>query len=134
MKYTLFCIMLLLSGSAFGQQAVPDIMGTWKAVSKIETETTAGTVTEEDKEVYKAGEKTYTFAPKTVTITQGFGKHTEKLPLRVQGSKVFMGKPERNKQPYVLSVDGNRLLLTKTESKTKKGKIQVETEVVTLEK
>ena len=134
MKCTLFCVALLLSGSAFGQQAIPDITGTWKAVSKIETETTAGTVTEEDKEIYKTGEKTYTFAAKTVTITQGFGKHTEKLPLRVQGSQVFMGKPERNKQPYVLSVDGNRLLLTKTESKTKKGKVQVETEVVTLEK
>jgi hypothetical protein len=134
MKFILFFAALLLSGSAFCQQAIPSITGTWKALSKIETKTTAGTVTGVDKEVYKAGEKTYTFTATTVTIAQGFGKHTEKLPLRVQSNQLFMGKPEKNKQPYVLSVSGSQLILTKTEHKTKKGKTKVETEVVTLEK
>jgi hypothetical protein len=134
MKYTLICLALLLSGSAFGQQAIPAITGTWKAVSKTETETTTGVVTEEDKEVYKAGEKSYTFTPATVTISQGFGKHTEKLPLRIQGNRLFMGKPHKGKEPYVLSSNGNQLILTKTERKVKKGKTQVEIEVVTLEK
>lgn len=125
---------LLLPGAAFCQQAIPDITGTWKALSKVETKTTAGTVTGLDKEMYKTGEKTYTFTATTVTITQGFGKHSEKLPLRVQSNELFIGKPEKNKQPYVLSVSDKRLILTKTERKVKKGKTRIDTEVVTLEK
>jgi len=134
MKYILICIALALSVPVLAQQTIPSITGTWKALSKIETETTEGTVTDEDKEVYKAGEKTYTFTANTVTISQDFGKHTEKLPLRVQGNHLFIGKPHKNKQPYVLSVNDRKLILTKTERKVKKGKTQVETEVVTLEK
>lgn len=125
---------LLLPGAAFCQQAIPDITGTWKALSKVETKTTAGTVTGLDKEMYKTREKTYTFTATTVTITQGFGKHSEKLPLRVQSNQLFIGKPEKNKQPYVLSVSDKRLILTKTERKVKKGKTRIDTEVVTLEK
>ncbi|WPU96094.1 hypothetical protein SNE25_11235 [Mucilaginibacter sabulilitoris] len=134
MKFILFCVALLLPGAAFCQQAIPDITGTWKALSKVETKTTAGTVTGLDKEMYKTREKTYTFTATTVTITQGFGKHSEKLPLRVQSNQLFIGKPEKNKQPYVLSVSDKRLILTKTERKVKKGKTRIDTEVVTLEK
>ncbi len=130
----IICIALLLPLPAFCQQAPPAINGTWKAISKIETETTAGTVTEEDKEIYKEGEKTYTFSASGVTISEDFGKHSEKLPLRVKGDQLFMGKAERNKQPYVISGSGNQLILTKTERKVKKRQVQVETEVVTLEK
>lgn len=133
MKHILLYAMLLLSGSVFCQKA-PDITGVWKAISKIETETTEGAVTGEDKEVYKAGEKTYTFTAENVTISQGFGKHTEKLPIQVQGNQLFIGKSKKNKQPYMLSVKGSHLILTKTKNKVKKGKTQVETEVVTLEK
>jgi len=134
MKYLLICIALSLSVRTLGQQTIPSITGTWKALSKIETETIEGKVTDEEKEVYKAGEKTYTFTANTVTISQGFGKHTEKLPLLNQGKYLFIGKLHKNKQPYVLSVDGSKLILTKTECKIKKGKTQEETEVVTLEK
>lgn len=134
MKHLLFCLGFFLSAHVYAQQAVPSLNGTWRAISKIETETTEGKVTEEDKEVYKAGEKTYTFTAKNVTISQGFGKHTEKLPISVQGKQLFMGKPEKNKVPYVMSVNGKKLILTKTERKIKKGKTQIETEVVTLEK
>ncbi|SEW45154.1 hypothetical protein [Chitinophaga arvensicola] len=134
MKNVFFFLALLLSGQAFSQQAIPNLNGTWKALSKIETETTAGTVTEEDKEIYQAGEKTYTFTATTVTISQKFGKHTETLPLRIQGNQVFMGEPEKHKQPYVVSVSGSKLILTKTKQKEKKGKTKVEVEVVTLEK
>lgn len=134
MKYIFMCIALFMSGTAFCQQAIPAITGTWKAISKIETETIAGAVTGEDKEIYKAGEKTYTFSTTTVTITQGFGKHSEKLPLRVQGGRLFIGKPDKNKQPYLLSVNGSQLILTKTEQKVKKGKVREDVEVVTLEK
>lgn len=134
MKYLLLCLGFLLSANIFAQQATLSVNGTWKAISKIETETIGGIVTEEEKELYKAGEKTYTFADKNVTISQGFGKHTEKLPLSVQGKHLFIGKPEKNKVPYVISVSGKRLILTKTERKIKNGKTQVEIEVVTLEK
>jgi len=134
MKYIFICMTLLMSETTFCQQTNPPITGTWKAISKIETETTEGIVTGEDKEVYEAGEKTYTFTSTTVTINQGFGKHTEKLPLRIQENRIFMGKPNKNKQPYLLSVSGRQLILTKTEHKVKKGKAQEETEVVTLEK
>ncbi|MBT2623498.1 MULTISPECIES: hypothetical protein [Chryseobacterium] len=134
MKNLLFCIALILSSTAFSQKVIPSLNGTWKAVSKIETETKQGIVTEEDKEIYKAGEKTYTFTSTNVRITQGFGKHTEKLPLRVQANKLFIGKPEKNKEPYIITTNGKRLILTKTERKLKKGKSEIETEVVTLEK
>jgi hypothetical protein len=134
MKYILICVALLLSKSALCQQTTPVITGTWKALSKIETKTSGGQEIEKEKEIYKAGEKTYTFTAASVTISQGFGKHTEKLPIRVQGNRLFIGKAEKNKDPYILSASGNRLLLTKTEHKVKKGKTRVEVEVVTLEK
>lgn len=134
MKYILFFVALLTYGTLFSQQTSPLIDGTWKAVSKIKTETTDGTVTEEDKEVYKDGEKTYAFRDKTVTITQDFGRHSEKLPIRIHDNQLFMGKREKNKRPYELSVNGSQLILTKTKQKIKKGKMQVDTEVLTLEK
>ena len=134
MKYFLLSLVLFISNIALCQQAVPSIDGTWKAISKIETETTDGKVTEEDKDLYEAGEKTYTFTATTVTISQAFGKHVEKMPLRIQDNQLFIGKRSKNKQPYVISMSDNRLILTKTEHKEKKGKSKVETEVITLEK
>lgn len=134
MKYLLFLLGFLFCAPAFSQQAIPTLTGTWKAVSKIETTTTSGTITDQDKEIYKAGEKTYSLSSKTVTISQGFGKHKETLPLRIQGEQVYIGKAEKNKDPYIISMKGKLLILTKTERKTKKGKNQVETEVVTLTK
>lgn len=134
MKHLFLGVALLLSGAAFSQQATPSVTGNWKAISKIETETIAGAVTEEDKEVYQPGEKSYVFTNTTVTITQDFGKHTEKLPLRVQGNRLFIGKTHKNKQPYILTTKDNQMILTKTEREVKKGKVKIETEVVTLEK
>ena len=134
MRYLSFFLGFLFAAPAFSQQAIPVLTGTWKVVSKIETTTTSGTITDVDKEIYKAGEKTYLLSSKTVTISQGFGKHKETLPLRIQGKQLFIGKAEKNKDPYIVSMKGKYLILTKTERKTKKGKNQVETEVVTLTK
>ncbi|WP_025145008.1 hypothetical protein [Pedobacter jeongneungensis] len=111
------------------------LIGKWKTISKIETDKTNGAVTESDKELYKAGEKTYEFTKKnTVIITQGFGKHREELPAVSDGNKLFIGKPNKNKTPYLITFQQNKISLLKTETKTKKGKTIVETEEVLLQR
>ncbi|MGN7989711.1 hypothetical protein ACTJKC_20370 [Pedobacter sp. 22226] len=136
---TLFILLLMSAGihtyaqnkSALDQRLV----GKWKATSKIETDKTDGKITESDKELYKANEKTYEFTKKsTVIITQGFGRHKEELPAVSDGSKLFIGKPNKNKTPYLVNLQQNKLTLLKTETKTKKGKTIVETEEVLLQR
>lgn len=127
-------LLLLISGTAFSQSKTPVISGSWKAISKIEIETLGGKVTDEDKEIYKPGEKSYTFTSNTVTISQGFGKHVEKLPIKLSANQLFIGKPEKNKQPYLISNNAGKLVLKKTERKIKKGSLKTETETLILEK
>jgi hypothetical protein len=92
-------------------------------------------VTETDRELYKAGEKTYEFTKKnTVIITQGFGKHKEELPAVNDGSKLFIGKSNKNKTPYLVTIQQGKVRLLKTETKTKKGKTIIETEEVMLQR
>lgn len=111
------------------------IIGKWEAISKIETETSNGTVTDLDKDLYKAGEKTYEFTKNnTVIITQGFGRHREELPAWTEGSKLFIGKKHKNKDAYIVTYEQGTTKLLKTETKTKKGKTIVETEEVILKR
>jgi hypothetical protein len=111
------------------------LIGKWKAISKIEIDKTDGVVTETDRELYKAGEKTYEFTKKnTVIITQGFGKHKEELPAVNDASKLFIGKSNKNKTPYLVTIQQGKVRLLKTETKTKKGKTIVETEEVMLQR
>jgi hypothetical protein len=111
------------------------LIGKWKAISKIEIDKTNGVVTETDRELYKAGEKTYEFTKKnTVIITQGFGKHKEELPAVSDGSKLFIGKSNKNKTPYIVTFQQGKTGLLKTETKTKKGKTIVETEEIILQR
>lgn len=110
------------------------LIGKWEAVSKIETEKTSGTVTDLDKDIYKAGEKSYEFKNNKVIITQGFGKHKEELPAWTQGNKLFIGKNNKNKDAYIITYAQRRTTLLKTETKTKKGKTIVETEEVILKR
>jgi hypothetical protein len=111
------------------------LIGKWKAISKIEIDKTDGVITETDRELYKAGEKTYEFTKKnTVIITQGFGKHKEELPAVSDGSKLFIGKSNKNKTPYIVTLQQGKTRLLKTETKTKKGKTIVETEEVMLQR
>ncbi|MBC6111874.1 hypothetical protein ACFOG5_06710 [Pedobacter fastidiosus] len=111
----------------------PTLVGKWKAISKIEIDKTNGVITETDKDLYKAGEKTYEFTKKnTVIIVQGFGKHKEELPAYSQGNKLFVGKDSKNKTPYVVTFEQGKTKLLKTETKIKKGKTIIETEEVIL--
>lgn len=111
------------------------LIGKWEAITKIETEKTNGTVTELDKDIYKAGEKKYEFTKNNkVIITEGFGKHTEELPAWTQGNKLFIGKDHKNKDPYLITYEQGRTKLLKTETKTKKGKTIIETEEIILKR
>ena len=111
------------------------LIGKWKVISKIEIDKKDGVITETERELYKAGEKTYEFTKKnTVIINQGFGKHKEELPATSDGAKLFIGKSSKNKIPYLVTIEQGKARLLKTETKTKKGKTIVETEEVTLQR
>lgn len=111
------------------------LIGKWKAISKIEIEKTNGAITETEKELYKAGEKSYEFTKRnSVIIVQGFGKHKEELPAVSEANKLFIGKENKNKIPYLVSFEQGKIRLLKTETKTKKGKKIIETEEVILTK
>ncbi|WP_316826995.1 hypothetical protein [Pedobacter miscanthi] len=136
---TLFILLFVSIGIHTYAQNKPALdqrlIGKWKAISKIEIDKTNGVVTENDKELYKAGEKTYEFTKKnTIIITQGFGKHREELPAVSDGNKLFIGKSNKHKTPYLVTVQQNKITLLKTETKTKKGKTIVETEEVLLQR
>lgn len=137
MKNLLTLLFITLSAYAFAQKSTtldPKLIGKWKAVSKIETDKTNGVVTDLDKEIYKAGEKSYEFTKKnTVIITQGFGKHQEELPAASDGNKLFIGKSNKNKTPYIVTISAGKIKLLKTETKTKKARKIIETEEVILQ-
>lgn len=138
MKNLFIILLTLLSFYSRAQsKAILDhkLIGKWEAISKIEIEKTSGTVTDEDKDIYKTGEKTYEFTKNNkVIITQGFGKHIEELPAWTQGNKLFIGKNHKNKDSYLITYEQGRIKLLKTETKTKKGKTIVETEEVILKR
>ncbi|PRD44999.1 hypothetical protein [Sphingobacterium haloxyli] len=135
MKFNSIAIFLLLfMGIACAQSVDHKLDGTWHVTSKTDTEAQDGTVIDLDEEMYEKGEKTYHFAGNTLTITEGFGNHKKKLPIKVTGDQLFIGKHRRNKEPYEIAMSGNRLVLTKIKIKKKKGRNQRTIEVVTLEK
>lgn len=136
---TFFILLFVSVGFYASAQNKPVIdqrlMGKWKAISKIETDKVNGAVTENEEELYKAGEKTYEFTQKnTVIIIEGFGKHKEELPAVSADNKLFIGKSGKHKTPYSVSFEQDKIKLLKTETKTKKGKTIVETEEVILQR
>jgi len=137
MKAALFFLLLISNSLLFAQNnnsLATKLISKWKAVSKVETEKTDGKVTDTDNEIYKTGEKSYEFTKKnTVIITQDFGKHKEELPISISGNKVFIGKANKSKDPYIFNFEQGKLKLIKTETETKKGKKIIETEVVILQ-
>lgn len=135
MKFnSLAAVLFLFMSVACAQSVDHKLDGTWHVTSKTETEAEDDTVIDLDEEIYEKGEKTYHFAGNTLTITEGFGKHKKKLPVKVVDDQLFIGRTERNKEPYDIALDGNQLILTKTKIKKKKGRNQRKIEVVTLEK
>lgn len=138
MKNSLIILLTFASFYSYAQSKISldqKLIGKWEAVSKIETEKTSGTVTDLDKDIYKAGEKSYEFTKNNkVIITQGFGKHKEELPAWTRGNKLFIGKNNKNKDAYIITYTQGRTTLLKTETKTKKGKTIVETEEVILKR
>lgn len=138
MKNLLILFLLPLSFYACAQNNLSldqKLIGKWKAISKVEIVKTNGVVTDDDKELYKTAEKTYEFTKiNTVIIVQGFGKHKEELPAVNQGNKLFIGKYTRNKTPYIVTYEQDKIKLLKTESKVKKGKSVLKTEEVVLQR
>ncbi|TYR35757.1 hypothetical protein FXV77_11790 [Sphingobacterium phlebotomi] len=135
MKFNIIAaVLFLFMGTACAQNVDHKLDGTWHVISKTETEAEDDTVIDLDEDMYEKGEKTYHFAGNTLTITEGFGKHKKRLPVKIIDDRLFIGKAERNKEPYHISLDGKQLILTKTKIKKKKGKNQRKIEVVTLEK
>lgn len=111
------------------------IDGIWGAASKIETEKADGKIIKQEIEKYQLEEKSYEFtASNKLIIKQGFGHHQETLPFQISGNQIYIGKQERNKTPYLFTLKGNTLTLIKTKTKHKKGKLILQTEVVTLVK
>lgn len=131
---SLVAVLFLFMGIACAQSVDHELDGAWHVISKTETEAQDDIVIDLDEEIYEKGEKTYHFAGNTLTITEGFGKHKKKLPVKVIDGQLFIGKPKRNKEPYDIVLDGNQLVLTKTKIKKKKGRNQRKIEVVTLER
>lgn len=135
MKFNIIAaVLFLFMGTACAQNVDHKFDGTWRVTSKTETEAEDDTVIDLDEDMYEKGEKTYHFAGNTLTITEGFGKHRKRLPIKTTDNQLFIGKSERNKEPYDISLDGNQLILTKTKIKKKNGKNQRKIEVITLEK
>lgn len=114
---------------------LPSVYGFWKATSKVETEKVDSKIIKQEIEKYQLEEKSYEFtASNKLIIKQGFGHHQETLPFHIKGNQIYLGKEERNKIPYLFTLKGNTLTLVKTKTKHKKGKLIVQTEVVTLVK
>lgn len=139
MKPILTFFLVIQSIVSFSQTSVnsgySSLVGTWNVLSKIEVKKSNGQVIDQEKEAYKPDEKFFEFtANGSVIITQEFGKHSEKLPATMKGRNLYIGKVQKNKTPYLVRYDGNKLKLVKTESKIKKGKTILETEEVILEK
>ena len=111
------------------------LTGKWNLLSKVKIETSEGKVINQEKEIYKQEEKSFEFiASKNIIISQDFGRHSEKLPVRIQGNNLYIGKFQKNKTPYLIRYDGGQIKLAKTETKTKKGKTIIKTEQVVLQK
>lgn len=139
MKLILTFILVIQSVVGICQTAAnsgySSLVGNWNVLSKIKVKKSNGQVIDQEKELYKPDEKFFEFTKNgTVVITQEFGKHSEKLPSTMQGRYLYIGKIEKNKTPYLVRYDGNKLKLAKTESKIKKGKTILETEEVILER
>ena len=111
------------------------LVGVWNVLSKVEVKKSGGQIIDQEKELYKPDEKSFEFTSEgNVIITQDFGKHSEKLPAKVQGKNLFLGKFKKNKIPYLMRYEGNQLKLAKTETKIKKGQTIDQTEQIVLEK
>ena len=136
-----YLILLLLIQCLTGACQSPDstvnfpLKGKWDVLSKVEVEKSDGKVIDQDEEVYKPNEKFFEFTENnTVIISQGFGKHSEKLPVRLEGNNLYIGKFKKEKTPYLIRYQGDVVKLAKTESKTKKGRTILKTEQVVLRK
>ncbi|GGK78444.1 hypothetical protein ACD591_09090 [Rufibacter glacialis] len=111
------------------------LLGKWNVLSKTKTETFPGEAPEVEKEGYDAGEKTYTFtADGKLVIVDGHGNHSTTLPAWMDGDKLFIGQNHPNKQPYTVTIEGQRALLVKEETTTKDGRTLLKIEEVLLER
>jgi hypothetical protein len=136
MKIVFTFIFACTSFTAFCQTGVDSLLkGNWNVVSKVEIVKSGGQVIDQKKELYKQDEKFFDFAENgTVTITQDFGKDSEKLPVRLDGKNLYIGKFKKNKIPYLVRQEGDQLKLAKTEGKIKKGKTILRTEQLVLQR
>lgn len=134
----IFTLMLAFSGFNAFCQTNPDsssLTGKWSVLSRVEVVKSEGQVIDQEKEMYKTDEKFFEFTESgTVIISQDFGKHSEKLPVRMDGRNLYIGKFRKNKIPYLVRHDGDLLKLAKTEGKIKKGKTILTTEQVVLQR
>ena len=139
MKFTLTLLFLLKGFIVFGQikdsTILAPLTGKWNLLSKVKIETSDGQVINQEKEIYKQDEKFFEFTENNdVIISQDFGRHSEKLPVQIQGSNLYIGKFQKNKAPYLIRYDGEQIKLAKTETKSKKGKTITKTEQVILQR
>jgi aminopeptidase N len=136
MKIVFTFIFAFTSFTAFCQTGLDSLLrGSWNVVSKVEIVKSGGQVIDQKKELYKQDEKFFDFAENgTVTITQDFGKDSEKLPIRLDGRNLYIGKIKKNKIPYLVRQEGDQLKLAKTEGKIKKGKTILTTEQLVLQR
>jgi hypothetical protein len=136
MKIVFTFIFAFTSFTAFCQTGLDSLLkGSWNVVSKVEIVKSGGQVIDQKKELYKQDEKFFDFAENgTVTITQDFGKDSEKLPVRLDGRNLYIGKFKKNKIPYLVRQEGDQLKLAKTEGKIKKGKTILTTEQLVLQR
>lgn len=133
MKQIILVLMLMISLKGFSQS--DNVVGKWAVLKKNETKKTGENITGKDEELYKSGEKYFEFTgEKKLIITENYGKRSQKLPYRINGDKIYIGKEERNKTPYAFTIAANTLTLVKQETKSKKGKTIVITEEVILQK
>ncbi|SFT15944.1 hypothetical protein [Sphingobacterium wenxiniae] len=132
MKFNLvIALTILVIGVACAQSVNHKLNGIWYVVSKTETLTEEDTVIDIDEDIYERGEKIYHIEGNTLTIIEGAGKHKMELPIKVSDEQLYLGKIERKKEPYHITLKDNELILTKIKIK---GGNQRLTEVVTLEK
>lgn len=120
---------------AYAQSAGAKLNGKWEVISKQEKKTRKGTSVKTESKHYEAGEKQYEFLEGSrLRITEAFGKKSKEIPYRLDGEKLYIGANERGKDHYTFRFDGDKVILTKTETDFDDGKRYTETEELVLQR
>ncbi|POY36657.1 hypothetical protein C3K47_09820 [Solitalea longa] len=120
--FTLLTVFLLKGSANVFAQSDPKLAGKWQLLVKSDTEKDGPIVVSSKNQSYKTGEKSYEFTATSVIINES-GKQAKTITASYGNGTITI-----DKDTYNYSFDGNKLLLSQSETKNKKGKSILETE------